>query len=79
MDASIWVVTQNKIGLFQVEPSARYNINSDGSLKISGLEIADEEFYACGYLDAQNDFVTRSTYFVFVKGKKTSKSRISYN
>ncbi len=72
IDASIWVVTQNKIGLFQVEPSNRYNINSD--LRISGLEIADEEYYACGYLDNGNNFVTISTYFVFVKGKKTSKS-----
>ncbi len=71
MNASIWVVTQNKIGLFQVDPSARNNINSDGSLRISGLEIADEEYYACGLMDSNNNFVIRSTYLVFVKGKKT--------
>ena len=64
----IWVVTQNKIGLFQVEPTIRYNINNDGSLRISALEIVDEEFYACGYLDAKNYFVSKSTYFVFIKG-----------
>ena len=76
IDASIWVVTQNKIGLFQVEPSNRYNINSD--LRISGLEIADEEYYACGYLDNGNNFVSISTYFVFVKGKKNFKKHTIY-
>jgi hypothetical protein len=64
----IWVVTQNKIGLFQVEPSTRYNINNDGSLRISALEIIDEEYYACGYLASNNDFMSKSTFFVFIKG-----------
>ena len=68
VNSVIWVVTQNKIGLFQVEPSTRYNINNDGSLRISGLEIADEEYFACVYMDSNNDFVTRSTFFVFPKG-----------
>jgi hypothetical protein len=70
IDASliIWLVTQNKIGLYQVEPSDRYNIKSDGRLDISGLESVDEEYYVCGYLNSKNNFVTRSTYVVFIKG-----------
>jgi hypothetical protein len=68
VNSVIWVVTQNKIGLFQVEPSTRYIINKDGSLKISALEIVDEEYYACGYQASNNDFVSKATYFVFIKG-----------
>ena len=63
----LWVVTQNKSGLFAVDPTeGKYEYLENGTLHIKVLTLADEEFYACGYVDGS--FRVVSTFSLFIKG-----------
>ena len=68
----IWLVTQNKMGLYVIDGSTSgYQVNNDGSLLIQSLNLLNEEYYTCGFLDSNGNLFTRSIYLVFVKSMST--------
>ena len=74
----LWVVTQNRSGLFAIDPTeGKYEYLANGTLLIKALTLADEEFYACGYVDGYYHVV--STFSLFIKGSEmlTYESLIS--
>lgn len=66
---TFWLVTKNKTDYYEIEDvENKYSKSSDGALNITNIDLIDEEFYFCAYLNTAQEPVVLSEYFLFVKG-----------
>jgi hypothetical protein len=65
----IWIQTIDQDGLYYSELNNRvYTTNNGRVLNFYNVTTVDEEYYACGYVNSEQDFVLLKSYYIKVEG-----------